>query len=600
MIVSTGCTMLGKRLVAMVGALVLVSASANADVLGTYNFNSGSVSATGVVTGVTFSTFTRGAGAAVDAVTDKFGSDGFTGNNMAAAITNNDYVTFTVTPLAGYRLSLDTFVYDRSAGGGAGSDYLLSSRGAGFVSTGSLGTLSSGSAKQLTLSGTFDNTLDTTIFRIYGYGDSNSSKNHTLDNVVMQGSTQSMASLSTTSSNATGGRYFKGQTASIGLGVSNDALATGTLATEQLNYSANLAGASGMTMSAINVSNLAGGSFNAHSVTVDTTATGLKSGTLNINSSNAWRTNSVAGTKSTTVSLSAAVVDSRTINADSVNFGRLMANSTANVSQNVNLTTTGDGNNYTSVTVLGSAVATDANGVSIAAGSNALFNGAGSTASRSMALVKALGSSTGPVSGTIGFARQSAENGGAGLSGEVVKPINVNYQYTVVANRSISATPLALGDVLVNRQIDSLGAAALTSTLSSPGADDHYTRVTVAGNSSGDGLSANRGGGNLVFNGAAGGQWVLSGAFATAGNKSGFALGRDRRGGSCRSVGQSGCDPADGHPGRQSSQRVRAGQRGGRQPRHRRRPAEHRQRSRHRSGGGTYRDHLIQRCSMDP
>ena len=128
--------------------------------------------------------------------------------------------------------------------------------------------------------------------------------------------------------------------------------------------------------------------------------------------------------------------------------GRFMAGQS--VSGTTTLSTSGADSQYTRVTVAGT-----------------LFNGPGVTASYSLAPATY---APGPVSGTI-----TLPTTGEGLSGE--NPVNVTVAYTgdALLNRVVSASAVDLGRFMASQ------SASGTSTLSTAGDDDAFTRVTVNG-----------------------------------------------------------------------------------------------------------------------
>jgi endonuclease I len=171
-----------------------------------------------------------------------------------------------------------------------------------------------------------------------------------------------------------------------------------------------------------------------------TATTGLKSGSITIHDTDL--TSAGAGFGSADgddlISVTGSVLAKRTIttSTNAINFGTVIVGAT--VSQNVGLSTTGDDSHATRVNVAGNSP-TDANGISIT-GTTSLFNSAGSTASRS---VGGTLTTVGGLSGVLSLGVTTAENGGAGLSGEGTYPnINVSYAANVLshATPSFSAT----------------------------------------------------------------------------------------------------------------------------------------------------------------
>src|SRR5262249_40877254 len=117
------------------------------------------------------------------------------------------------------------------------------------------------------------------------------------------------------------------------------------------------------------------------------------------------------------VNVTAAVVDNRTINASSVVFGNVIVGFTGSLAST--LSTTGDDNTYTRVTVLGTGASADANGVSLNAGSSVQFDTDGESTTRTLT---ATFNTPGRKFGSFSLSRT-----GEGLAGEVVKPVTINY-----------------------------------------------------------------------------------------------------------------------------------------------------------------------------
>src|SRR5262249_35322900 len=125
------------------------------------------------------------------------------------------------------------------------------------------------------------------------------------------------------------------------------------------------------------------------------------------------------------VTINGTVVANRVITASAVSFGRLMAGGAT--TGTTSLGPTGGRNHFTRVTVLGTAVAADTNGVAINAGADTLFNAANKTGAR---VLSANFTTTGAITGAAHFAMQ-----GEGLAGESVVNNGVSYTATALANR---------------------------------------------------------------------------------------------------------------------------------------------------------------------
>ncbi len=146
----------------------------------------------------------------------------------------------------------------------------------------------------------------------------------------------------------------------------------------------------------------------------DYTTTGPRIGTVTLsNSSNSADPFNSAGN---VISMSGAVVDNRVVTASTTNFGLVHVG--AAVSQPITLSTSGDDNHFTRVSV-GNA-GPDANGISVIGGTNPVFNSSSVTDQRTLG---GIFSTVGTVNGSI-----TLPTTGEGLSGET--PINVPVSYT--------------------------------------------------------------------------------------------------------------------------------------------------------------------------
>ena len=157
-----------------------------------------------------------------------------------------------------------------------------------------------------------------------------------------------------------------------------------------------------------------------------TSATGSYSGTIQVqNSGDAGTGNGPSsagagqgnGQSPISISVSGTVVDNRVVTATPANFGLVHVG--AALSQGITLSTTGDDNHYTRVTVPNPS-APDANGMSITGGANPTFNGPAISDTRA---VSGVVTTAGILNGTIIVATS-----GEGLTGE--KPVSVPVSYS--------------------------------------------------------------------------------------------------------------------------------------------------------------------------
>ena len=158
-----------------------------------------------------------------------------------------------------------------------------------------------------------------------------------------------------------------------------------------------------------------------------------------------------------TATVSGAVVTQRSVTASPISLGRFMLTGGTGSST---LSTTGDDNDLTRITVNGT-----------------LFNSATTTST----YVLTTGTSTpGQVNSSVSLPITTAENGGAGLPGEgSYAPVVVSYTGTAVQNRVVTASTINIGRQMAGATVPGeSGTTVLTST----GADNLFTRVTLGGN----------------------------------------------------------------------------------------------------------------------
>ncbi len=180
-----------------------------------------------------------------------------------------------------------------------------------------------------------------------------------------------------------------------------------------------------------------------------TAVTGLKTGTVTVNNTDITSGGTGMGSAdgNDVITMNVQVIDNRTVSGSAVAFGSVIVGGTT--TQNTTLSTTGDDNNFTRITVRALAVSADSNGVSATAGAgDVLFNGAGVTTSRTLS---GTFSSTGSKVGSVSFSKL-----GEGLIGEVDNNVLAGYSATVLSHSNASfaspadvntATPVDFGYV---------------------------------------------------------------------------------------------------------------------------------------------------------
>ena len=137
-----------------------------------------SVTATGVLSNVTFSTLTRGAGLSGSSATNGFSSTGWS-TSSTLTTSNNDYYEFTITPAAGYKMSITSLkIRDQVSSTASSFDVYLRYGDDSYASNLSTWTPANTSAnnRTITLSGVtaLQNRTTPVTFRVYGT-DANSS-----------------------------------------------------------------------------------------------------------------------------------------------------------------------------------------------------------------------------------------------------------------------------------------------------------------------------------------------------------------------------------------------------------------------------------------
>lgn len=156
-------------------AVIGLSCTASADLVGTYNFT-GLTGLTSSVTGtpgtgVSLSTLSRGSGLTVESASNGFNSSGWTNG---ASIDVNDYYTFTVTPNSGVSLALSRVSFDeqRSNSGIITFEIRSSLDNYGSAIPGTITTVPDNAGSRshsYSLPASFASLTSPTTFHIYGY-----------------------------------------------------------------------------------------------------------------------------------------------------------------------------------------------------------------------------------------------------------------------------------------------------------------------------------------------------------------------------------------------------------------------------------------------
>jgi hypothetical protein len=288
----------------------IASPSRAAVILGQYPFTSNASATVGSAAGVSFGAVAAGGGVVSPGVSGgRFNGDTWEQTNLSGAVTVSDYVGFTVTPVAGYRVALTQLAFDhqKTQNNGPGSLAVLSTNG-GLTAVGTqLGTdtVTTGN-KNKVVPLSFNAATAGETFRVFAWGgQNNTNRGFSVDNIVVSGDTQALASLQATVGSAAPAQVIVGATnIRHAIDVTNDALAAGSLATQGLDYSLALSSPNGFSLASPSSGTGLGGNVSStHFVDVDTSAAATRSGSLTASSANAWRANGTAGAGSAPVTL---------------------------------------------------------------------------------------------------------------------------------------------------------------------------------------------------------------------------------------------------------------------------------------------------------
>lgn len=122
---------------------------------------------------------TLGGGVTASNTTDFFSANGFNTTSLAAAISGGDYLSFTITPAAGYVLNISSVSFNSGVSSAVTNfNASLLSSATGFDAAGALHSYSFATttppAQSITLSGTaaLQNVSEALEFRLYGWRDS--------------------------------------------------------------------------------------------------------------------------------------------------------------------------------------------------------------------------------------------------------------------------------------------------------------------------------------------------------------------------------------------------------------------------------------------
>lgn len=260
--------------------------TARAALLGTYAFDGADTDVTlgAAASGVSFGAF-QANGVTPTSAAGVFQTVGWTN---AGSMNAGQYVGFTAQAEAGYRLDLDSILFDHSrhpAHGPAAGQVQYFNDGVQGGETSNFTPTASGSGSSDTHPWDFTDfsAPSGAEFRIHAWDAGNSAQNRhmTIDNVALHGEVVALAQMSASITPPTVTQVMQNSAFSLEVAVANTA--TGGTQQEALQY--NLGGGP---------LNLAGGANTTHHVNVDTSTAGQQQPGVNI-ASNAYATNGVAG-----------------------------------------------------------------------------------------------------------------------------------------------------------------------------------------------------------------------------------------------------------------------------------------------------------------
>ena len=374
-----------------------------------------------------------------------------------SALDVDDYFSWTLTPNAGFKIDFTALTGGWQRSGTGPNSYALRSSLDNYGSNITTGAIT-GTTFNLNLgASSFDSITSAVTFRFYAWAGTSASGTFSINDFIFDGTVSALAvgnnSIITAPGTDTFGRVILSQTPSLNLNLNK----TGTDATTYTATPSN----SGISVTADG--SIAGGNqVEAISVQLQNNANGSAgtgSKAYEVTVENTVATSAADGQGSAdpndTINISATVVGNRTINATAVNLGNVIVGASTG-GQDSTLSTIGDDDNNTRVTIDGTS-ATDGS-VTVAAGTNQLFNDAGDSINRSVAGTFA---TAGAKSGSVGLSAT-----GEGLAGEAVNSVAVSYtaaafdpSTAAFASNSSNTLSIDFGTLVQNTGVQSLGDA---------------------------------------------------------------------------------------------------------------------------------------------
>jgi hypothetical protein len=144
---------------------------------------------------LTVSGIGRGAGINGSDANNRYNANGWNSGSLAAAITNNDYFEFTLTPNAGFQINFTSFQYTGQASGTGPTSLAFRSSVDGFASNIGSPTIS-GTTLDLSAAA-FQNITTAITFRLYGWGASSAAGTFSINSFAFNGTVTSVAPLNT-------------------------------------------------------------------------------------------------------------------------------------------------------------------------------------------------------------------------------------------------------------------------------------------------------------------------------------------------------------------------------------------------------------------
>jgi hypothetical protein len=399
----------------------------------------------------------RGSGISGNSGGNRYNAAGFS----LGSIDLNDYFSWTLTPNSGFSLDLTSLTGNWQRSSTGANSYALRSSLDGFganITSGTITGSGSPAAFNLDLSGAAFNAIASAVeFRLYGFAAGSATGTFSVNDFSFDGAVNALAagnnSVITAPVSAAFGRVMQSQTPSINFNLTKTGSDATTYSATPVNNGVAVtadgavAGGAQAELIGLQLQNNANGSaatgVKAYNVTIDNTA------------ANSAAAGQGSADPNDVVGVSATVVANRAITSSPVNLGNVIVGAST-APQLSTLSTTGDDNNFTRVTVNGTS-ANDGS-VTVGAASSQLFDGAADTIGRN---VSGTFATAGAKSGSVSLAVA-----GEGLAGEAVGSVAVGYTANAydassAAFASNSGTTLSLdfGTFIHNNGVQTLGDA---------------------------------------------------------------------------------------------------------------------------------------------